>query len=119
MDELIHCICKSHNISLIDIALDSSYVNRVNMPLETFYERSFNIYNQIILGIYVNKEMKMASFFHELGHILSNDNYENKYEQEKDAWNKGFELASQYNIKFSEEIMIWSHKQLETHKKHA
>ena len=68
---------------------------------------TLNISNQkeIVLGSFENDEFMIIAFFHELGHVACEHyktiNPTNRYEIEKEAWKKGFELALSKGITFS------------------
>jgi hypothetical protein len=96
---------------------DESYAVEANMPIETFQNRSYAIGNQIILGQYDNEELRVASFFHELGHIVMKNVSETKFGQEAAAWRRGLMLASIEGVHFSVPTMVWIITQLETYAK--
>lgn len=63
----------------------------------------------IVIGIYDNIEYKRASFFHELGYLLSDG-------PERDAWVKGLKIAKNIGIIFSIDCYKWIINQLKTYK---
>ena len=74
---------------------------------------------EIWLGFYDDEELRLISFFHELGHVTDNTlmNIESiKYDFEKIAWNNGYEIASDYGIKFTRKSKGWATKQLNSYK---
>lgn len=115
MDLLIG-YAKKYNVKLIDVAVQADYHERVEMPAETYIEKSYCTGNEIILGIYADPEIRLAAFFHALGESLSEVNARNKYDQECAAWQCGFRLAKENNIVFSEETIKWCRKQLSAYK---
>ena len=73
--------------------------------------------DEIYLGIYENKELLIASFFHEIGHTLVNFiNYKTVIDIEREAWKQGFDVAKKYGYNFSKETYEWADKQIETYK---
>jgi len=74
---------------------------------------------EIWLGFYDDEEIKLISFFHELGHVTDDTIWNDKllkYDMEKIAWNKGYEIAKEYGVKFSRKSKGWATKQLNTYK---
>ncbi len=77
---------------------------------------------EIWLGIYDDKEQRLISFFHEVGHIIDetdwsiNANTTTSYKAEKNAWKLGYKLAKEYGITFSVGAKRWAAKQLKTYK---
>jgi hypothetical protein len=65
--------------------------------------------------------LKVASFFHELGHALMPDDFASSVEYytpdiEKEAWRVGFEEAKkEYGVDFSQKVHDWVEKQLQTY----
>ena len=74
---------------------------------------------ELWLGFYDDEELRLISFFHEMGHMLDDTLYKEGmtvYDFEKTAWEKGYELAKEYGIKFSRKSKGWATKQLNTYK---
>lgn len=69
--------------------------------------------DEVHVGIYDDEELLIASFFHELGHIVENKN--NKYNSETVAWLNGFKLAKQHGYTFTEKVYLWAIEQLSTY----
>ena len=70
---------------------------------------SCSAFDEIWLGIYDDAELKAISFFHELGHIKDDvTQHEDKYEQEKKAWDVGYKLAEKYGLTFSDKAKSWA-----------
>jgi len=69
---------------------------------------------------YYKPEHKLIAFFHELGHITSNDDLEYtklvlnqktsklKIDFERDAWKNGLIIAKKYNYDFDISILRWA-----------
>lgn len=91
------------------------YWQQVNMRKEDFVDRSFVVGQDIVLGFYTDKEKKKASFFHEIGHLLI-ENSGCQYQNEKNAWKIGLELANNLGITFSSQCHKWIKEQLEKYK---
>ena len=70
---------------------------------------------EIQIGIYDDNELLIASFFHELGHIVGSKN--NRFNSEEKAWEIGFQLAKEYGYTFSDKTYKWAKEQLETYNK--
>lgn len=78
---------------------------------ENYINRSYICGNdRIELGIYEDEELMIASFFHEIGHIV--DTKDDKYNSEEQAWVIGFELAKKHGYNFSENTYKWAEEQL-------
>ena len=113
-------MCKDRGIKLIDIASEGGvFRNDAKMHMN----RSTSAFDEITLGIYTKPELRVISFFHELGHI---DDQQNKrlpefndlpyyHFDEASAWRTGLELASEAGIKFSEDAVMWAMDQLNTY----
>jgi hypothetical protein len=61
----------------------------------------------IILGLYDDRELKMAAFFHELGHTMINSSFEKLVNNDEmliefEAWIVGLRIAKKYGYKFSD-----------------
>lgn len=88
---------------------------------ENYINKSY-IGNKIELGIYDDEELMIASFFHELGHVIDKTEWwidadeTTTYKAEKMAWELGFELSKKYGYEFSEKTYQWCNEQLKTYK---
>ena len=84
--------------------------------VETYLNKSFIIgAEEIVLGIYDDNELLIASFFHELGHIIKHEN--NMFNTEEQAWKIGFEVAREHGFTFSIKTHKWAYEQLCTYNK--
>ena len=117
---LMKKICKKHKITFIDF----SKMNEKERPFSNgqITDCSFCTYDEIFLGLYKDKEKRLASFFHELGHILNLSGRDenailSKYEIEMNAWATGFSEAAKYNIRFRHPTLQWCTDQLQTYEK--
>jgi len=103
-------VCRNFDIDLIDVAIDTDYLLNVNMPEGHFTNRSFCIGpNTVILGAYEDAELRLASFFHEVGHLMNKDGGQLR------AWGAGLDLAASLGVIFSKETLSWCWKQAETY----
>lgn len=88
---------------------------------DSYINRSASAGKEIWIGIYDCEEFKLASFFHEVGHIIDpidwsiNADSETMYKSEVWAWEIGFKLAEVYGITFSDRVKLWAKKQTETY----
>lgn len=76
--------------------------------------------DEIYLGIYDDIELKIASFFHEIGHTkITQEEYNTHVivDIERMAWERGFELAkTAHYIYFSDYVHDWAEEQINTYK---
>ena len=81
---------------------------------DAYKNRSFIVgKDEIYLGIYRNKELLIASFFHELGHIagMTGDVLNDEYQ----AWINGFNLAEKHGYKLGLKSRGFANKCLTTY----
>jgi len=85
---------------------------------DSYLNHSYLIGNyRIELGIYEDKELKIASFFHEIGHLhISGELINEPYEIEKRAWETGFEIAKINGYKFKPATHKWAKEQMLSYK---
>lgn len=82
----------------------------------------------ILLGIYNDTELRLLSFFHELGHCVNarrvlergenrvvNPEHDYHHYSEALAWRTGLELAQAEDVEFSGASLRWARKQLGTY----
>jgi len=90
---------------------------------EEYLNHSYLAWPDIYLGIYDDEELKLASFFHELGHILIPDDFPASVGYytpaiERKAWRIGFEAAkSKHKLEFSQKVHEWVEGQIQTYVK--
>lgn len=82
--------------------------------VETYVNRAFIAGRDIHLGIFDNEELKIASFFHELGHVAK-PRRKGFLNCEGNAWIIGMELASQHGFVFKGATVAWMFKQLKSY----
>lgn len=115
-DNQLQTFADLHNVELIFLV--SGDPECLSMGDDYYTNSSFCYGDVILIGLYDDQELKVISFFHELGHILDPDRpHVNKYEMEAVAWKIGIEKAKEYNILFSPETLEWADVQLETYNK--
>jgi hypothetical protein len=73
---------------------------------------------EILLGHFQDEEVCTLFFFHELGHAMLEDLLDDPtstfseywctlYEEEKEAWRLGLDLAKRHQICFSPDTLVW------------
>lgn len=88
---------------------------------ESYVNKSYCCHPDIYLGIYDDEELKLASFFHELGHALIADDFAASVDYytptiEREVWRIGFELAkNEHGLEFSQKAHEWAEEQIQTH----
>ena len=91
-------ICKKYEVALIKVKSGDVYCQANGE--ESYINTSFCSGRDLYLGIYDNKDWETASFFHELGHIITThrpDAYDCLiWHRELDAWMVGLQLAYEY-----------------------
>jgi hypothetical protein len=78
----------------------------------------------IVLGIYDDKDLKIAAFFHEVGHTLIRESFEKmvNYDEmliEFQAWVEGLKIARKYGYKFSNKTFKYILKSVNSYYKDA
>lgn len=120
-EEIINKVINDYNLVLIDIKDNPSYIINSGMSEETYINNSYRCGNEIILGIYDNDEIRLASFFHELRHGIDIPKEKKEYLSilgyEKWAWKNGYKVTKKYNVKFSSRVNNYIKLCLKTYKK--
>jgi len=121
---MIREIAEKYNVILNEVELGDKFCDANGE--ESYINSSYSAGSirttcdaEIWLGIYENEELKLISFFHEMGHMLIDMGYDNDlkvYDYEKDAWEKGYKLAGECGVKFSRKAKRWAKKQLNSYK---
>ena len=125
-DGLIQRLCRQHHIELFDYAVGWKEGETPSYGIEMSsctLGRSKHWAPKIYLGVYQDPELRLISFFHELGHVLDSDNKRcPAYEDlpyyhfcEASAWRMGLRLATRAEILFSDNAISWGKKQLATY----
>ncbi len=78
----------------------------------------------IILGLYDDEEVKMAAFFHEVGHTIIKPNFEKLVNNDEmliefQAWIEGLKVAKKYGYKFSDKTFEYILRSLNSYYKDA
>jgi hypothetical protein len=124
--QIIRETAKKLNITLVDVVKEPEYIDNIHANEDYFRERSECIVadREIILGFYRYKIVRLASFFHEVGHILATKNdYEGCKtceDYERVAWKLGEQYAlMEYNIDFNDynNVQIYKNNCLSSYKK--
>jgi len=122
---MIKEIAKKYGVKLHEVEPDDVHCQA--MDNDTYHNASYcagSIHSkttdpEIWLGFYDDEEVRLVSFFHEMGHILDDTKWEEDllvYDFEKIAWKKGYDLAKECNVKFSRKTKGWATRQLNTYK---
>jgi len=118
---MIETICRKYGIDLVDVEIERDYHQVVNMPEDHFINHSFSIDGQIILGIYEDAELRLASFLHELGHkrwrCIKSDFSSLRFFDEVFAWNYAMRFIQKHGIIISNRTKQWCRTQLLTYLK--
>ena len=109
----INKIAKKYNIPITQVKRNDKWCKKNG--LDNYINRSWALgYKEILLGIYEDKELKLISLFHEIGHVKDSKRrrHKTRYSLEKYAWELGLKLAKKdFNITFSNEsesgVDIW------------
>lgn len=128
---MIREIAKKYNVKLYEVEKGDKYCQANGE--ESYHNTSYSagsIYckcgaggcennAEIWLGFYDEDEYRLLSFFHELGRVTDDTNRDGigtDYISEKAAWDNGYELASEYGIKFTRKAKGWATRQLNSYK---
>lgn len=113
----LHEIAKDNGAKLMDMADGCPWNDWPPEEVEIqFRDRSHSAGDEIYLGLYSDPELRLVSFFHELGHVLDLARRRTKFTQERAAWQIGFAVAKRLNLKFSLAARRWCKLQLETYR---
>lgn len=125
MNELIHRICAEYGITEyydMELITDWETYGRENMPRDWYEGHSYSAGSDTIwLGLYDDPEIRMLSFWHEVGHTqldlppYEEWPYEGLGHQEATAWQTGLRLAAEHDITFSASALRWAATQLATY----
>jgi hypothetical protein len=111
-------ICKEQGVEKFNQVVKGDKFCKSN-GYDNYINSSYSTFDEIWLGIYDDEELKVVSFFHELGHIKDPiKQHDNKFDQEKKAWDVGYELAKKYGITFTDKSKNWADEQLKTYLKY-
>jgi hypothetical protein len=120
-DKVIQKVAKRFDFKVIDVEKDPSYIEKSGRNKKDYTDHSICCGDEIVLGIYKNKELRLISFFHELGHTIvkqsfAQDVHYNKMVVENQCWQEGIRYAATHcGIKFSDEAIVWGYEQALTY----
>ncbi len=105
---------RKYNVKIIQVVKGDEYweVNGGN-----YINRSYIIGREIILGIYTDREYKIASLFHEIGHTLVfSECARGQIAEETSAWLIGCKIAKKYGYAFSAKTYSWIREQINSYR---
>jgi len=120
-EECIAGCVESFGIELVDCEVDKRHIEANGV--DYYINKSYLVgADQIILGIYDDPHLRMASFLHEVGHMQVDHNIgfakygmTAGYSQildEAAAWHIGFCVGKNHDIDFDEYVYKWAEKQV-------
>jgi len=98
---------------------------KYDIDKEDLKNNAYIIENEdIILGIFDDNDLKTAAFFHEIGHTLVRESFENLVQDDEmlveyQAWIEGLRIAKKYKIEFSNKMLKYILKSVNTYYKTA
>lgn len=105
------------------IVVDDPFVKESGMDWAWWLNRSESSGSvsdrpEIIIGAYSDDELKLLSFFHELGHVLTPDpaKLPDMMAVERAAWRIGYAVAESMGVRFSPRAKAWARRQLAAYK---
>lgn len=119
----IYDIAKEHDIKVTRITEKNIkiYVKEHGIDAKNLINNSYIVGDdEIILGLYDDKEIRTAAFFHEMGHTLVSKRFSKLVDydrvlEEYQAWIEGIKLAKNYGFKFSHKCYVYMLESLETY----
>lgn len=123
----INEIAKIHDVKIVKITKNNiaKYSKLYEIPRPELRENSYVIDGEIIvLGIYKDPELRLTSFFHELGHTLITKHFAKLINhdmmlEEYQAWIEGLRIAKKYGYEFSDNGYLFILQALQTYYKSA
>lgn len=112
----LESIARRFEINLVDMAKDPG--NTSPEDIEAFYiNRSNAGCYEIILGIYQDPDLRLVSFFHELGHLIAPPLGPDPelYDREFQAWRVGLMFALVEGYRAPPAALEWADLQLESY----
>jgi hypothetical protein len=121
-------IARDYNLRVTHVTLKN--IDRVVKKFEIeekddLINNAFIIANEdIILGMYTDHELKEAAFFHEIGHTLISERFENMVHNDEmliefQAWIEGLKVARKYKHHFSNKTFQYILESLNSYYKPA
>lgn len=120
-------IAKDYNLRVTHVTTKNidKIANKFDIDKEDLINNAFVISDEdIILGIYEDRELKEASFFHEIGHTLITEAYEKMVHEDElliefQAWIEGLKVAKRYKQQFSNKTFQYILESLNSYYKPA
>lgn len=123
---IITDVCARFNIKLTDIRDNEEQIIAQSTGSRDDWIDNSYIYgnDEIVMGFYNDEDKRLASIFHEIGHILINktDFPANVKTMlwEIECWNLGLEYArKEYGLVFSEDVVKWAYEKGLSYYKYA
>jgi hypothetical protein len=122
----IRKIAKDYELKLIFITKNNidKYLKSYNIERADLINNSYIIDDDVILGIYEDKEVRRAAFFHEVGHTLISESYLKMINYdimltEYQAWIEGLKISKRYKFKFSNNVFKYILTSINSYYKNA
>jgi len=124
LDSLIFKLCQRYRIEFFDFSTDwAGELPSYGTEVSWYCARSKHLKPLIQLGVYQDPEIRLLSFFHELGHIVDRDNrripeYKDLpyyHFNEASAWRMGLRLAFRNGVEFSQNALDTAKEYLTTY----
>jgi len=115
---MIQKIAKEFSKKIIDCEDDKKYIQAND--IKDYINSSYICGDEIILGLYKDKKKRLISFFHEIGHILVDQEFKESVEYdsfliELEASHRGIKFAKERGIEFHKKIKHWLYRQAITY----
>ena len=112
-NDIISKVAEDFELTVVDATIVTDLAKRCGIPDDWLDEASYICGKEVTLGRYKDESVRLASFFHEVGHTVKPrldttgvaEKFglgEWKFRVEKDAWDKGIVLAKKYGVIFSD-----------------
>lgn len=119
-------IAKDFDLTLINVT--NKNIKKIALKYEVeisdLKENAIIEHDEIILGIYDDNELRIAAFFHEIGHTLITERYEKLVNNDQmlieyQAWIEGLKIAKKYGYMFSDKTFKYILKSINSYYKDA
>jgi hypothetical protein len=116
---LIVRVAKKHKLKPIQITPGDEYCQANGE--ESYINKSYVAWPELYLGIYTDPDLHLASFFHEVGHVLLPSDFAKAVDYDRmaieaECWRLGFELAKVHKTVFPPHVHQWAATQVETYR---
>jgi hypothetical protein len=121
-------IGKDYGLKVINVTKRNVHKIVEKYEIENIDDLNNNAYvigdEDIVLGLYDDEEVKMAAFFHELGHTIIKPTFEKLVNNDEmliefQAWIEGLKVAKKYGYNFSDKAFEYILKSLNSYYKDA